>query len=259
MVRDFLMTSRVTAAVALALALCAAVVSAQPSLDDPNRQFSNISPLPGGGIAINSEGEPDGLGAVQINIPVAYIPSPGYFAAGAYFGKAARKDGELSNPTGVIGVGLSGTTRIYVSAMIYTGRVNTGGVALNGQVMVSSETESHPSVSIGVQDAFKSARQKGYSVYAVATKGFAVGEKNVYASVGAGGGRFKNNLFGGLSYPVTDAVNIAAEWDGFQLNGGAAWRPAGREGRMTVLGAYNGQLGLLVGVGGVFSSSMFGE
>ena len=259
MVRDFLKESRVAAAVALALALCAAVASAQPKLDDPNRQFSNISPLPGGGIAINSEGQPDGLGAVQINIPVAYIPSPGYFTGGAYVGKVEREDGELSNPTGVIGVGLGGTTRIYVSAMVYTGRVNTGGVALNGQVMVSSETESRPSVSIGVQDAFKSAQQKGYSVYAVATKGLAVRGKNVYASVGAGGGRFKHNVFGGLSYPVTDAVNIAAEWDGFQLNSAVAWRPAGREGRMTLLGGYNGQIGVLVGVGGVFASSMFGQ
>lgn len=259
MVRSFLIEARIPVVIALALLLCAAVASAQTSLDDPNRQFSNISPLPGGGIAINSEGKPDGLGAVQINIPVAYTPTPGCFTAGVYFGKAVKEDNELSNPTGNIGVGLGGGARIYVSAMVYTGHIKKGGVALNGQWMLSSETESRPSISIGVQDAFKSAEQKGYSVYAVATKGFVVGQKNIYATVGAGGGRFKHNLFGGLSYPVTDAVNIAAEWDGFQVNSALAWRPSGRDGRMTLLGGYNGRIGVLVGVGGVFATSIFGE
>lgn len=239
------------------IALCLGAARAVTVSDNPNRQFVNISPLPGGGIAINSEGKPDGLGAVQINIPVAYTPTKGYLTAGAYFGKGTKSDTTLNNLTGNIGIGFGEKPTAYVSVMAFTKHVRSEGWGFNAQVQVVQESEDRPGVVVGVQDAFKGAEQKGYSAYIAATKAFPTSQNSVYLTIGAGGGRFTHTAFAGLSYPAAESVNLIAEWDGFQFNGGVAWRPSGRDGRITLLGGYNGQVGALIGVGGVIPTGSF--
>ena len=53
----------------LAVALSVFLPDSAVARQDPDPQYTNISPLPGGGVAIDRDGNPDGAGAFQINIP----------------------------------------------------------------------------------------------------------------------------------------------------------------------------------------------
>ena len=57
----------------------------------------------------------------------------------------------------------------------------------------------------------------------VATKELTTGERPAYLSLGLGWGRFHSRPFGGVSYRVAERVTLMAEYDGYNVNAGAAY------------------------------------
>lgn len=220
--------------------------------DEPWPQYANIAPLPGAGTAIGPDGDEDGLGALQINIPVAYTPRWGYINVSSYWGDySTKKKQPLGNGSGVIGMGFGGYPRLYMSGL-QVSRDMSESKAMNWQLLLLREKGAAPAVSIGVQD-WLGKESNGYSPYITTTKSMAVGSERAFVTVGYGGGRFLDHPFCGISVPLSQSLNLAAEWDGFQTNTGVGWRPGGRWGRVTVLGGYNGRAGWLAGVNAVVS------
>lgn len=227
--------------------VCAALVLGSPAWSGkiPNEQYTNIAPLPGGGIALNPAGEPDGQGALQINIPVAYTPKWGYVSVGAFWGDYPERDHPFGNGSGIVALGFFSKPAIYMSGM-QVSRLWNEAKAVNGQIGVLEETESRPAVAVGVQDILMKEDEQR-SVYVVATKQINLFDRQAFASIGYGDGRFLDRPFGGLSVPLNDYFNVALEWDGFQLNSGLGIRPGGKDGWFTILGAFNGHDGWLAG------------
>lgn len=237
---------------ALALLIALSPLPGAAVISKPSPQYTNIAPLPGAGIAINSSGDPDGLGAMQINIPVAYTPRWGFTNESAYLGHhpGGEPADDIGNGTGVFGLGFGNKPAVYMSGM-QSSHIWSEAKALNGQLSVLTEREDRPAVSVGTQDILK--KEIGNRAnYIVTTKMFTLQDHRVYATLGYGGGRFLGHPFGGISIPVGERLNLAAEWDGYQINTGLGWRPGGRKGWATVLMAYNGEVGMLVGVGTAF-------
>ena len=232
----------------VSLLLCLYIATAVVALEEPSPQYRNIAPLPGGGIALNAEGEPDGLGAMQINIPVAYTPGWGFANLGVYKGTHDHVENvENDNGSGILSMGFFGYPRVYMSGM-QVSHIWAEAKAVSGQVFLMPETDNRPAFSLGMQDILM--KEKGNrSLYGVFTKSVQVGKQDIFATAGYGAGRFLNHPFAGLSAPMGDKLNLAAEWDGFQLNAGIGWRPGGRDGKVTLLGARNFRTGWLIGIG----------
>lgn len=232
------------------------IAAASAAAKKPNEQFVNISMLPGGGIAIDPQGCPDGLGALQVNVPVAYTPGNGH---ASLFGSWGQHEGleETDNGTAVLAVGFFRKPAVYMSGT-QVSHVWEEAKLVSGQINVVQEKDNTPAISIGIQDILE---KEPYSrtVYIVATKQLQVDGRNLYATVGYGDGRFINRPFAGLSMPLGESINAAAEWDGYQLNAGLAWRPGGRYGWGTLLAAYNGKRGWLLGGGVAFSFGRCGR
>jgi len=218
-----------------------------PTSDDvPSAQYMNVAPLPGAGTALNSLGDPDGLGAFQVNIPVAYTPRWGYVSAGVFKGDHPHTPGTgFGNGTGILGAAFGNYPSVYVSGL-QASEILEESKCLSLQVSVLRENDTTPALAVGVQDLLeKEARMQ--SLYFVATKTFRAGSRPVYATAGFGGGRFLDGPIGGVSTPLTESLNAALEWDGYQINTGLGWRPGGRKGWFTLLGGYNGRTGLVFG------------
>lgn len=210
-------------------------------------QYANIAPLPGSCVAVNAGGRPDGLGAYQINIPVAYTPARGFFAVCASVGAHTRSSAtEFGNGSGYIGAGISNRRKTFVSAMKVSHIVGESRV-WSFQVSLVEESEKTPAVSLGVQDLFEK-EVDGRSPYLAVTKTLSVGKRTGFATLGVGGGRFLDNPFGGFSVPLSDKLNLAVEHDGYQLNAGLGLRPGGRHGKWCIIAAYNGKCGWLAGI-----------
>ena len=224
--------------------------------DPPVVQFINFAPLPGAGSAVNADGEADGQGALQVNIPVAYTPGDGYVNLGAYSGEYYKDYGaHNANGSGVLGFGFGNWPRFYGSAMAVSSLVAHDSKVVSGQLQFIRESARTPAVSIGVQDIqnkeegdFGDVANTGVSYYAVATKNVQLAKKNVYLTLGYGRARFMDTVFYGASMPLSDHFSLAAEHDGYQYNTGLAWRPGGRHSKVTAMVAYNQEAGLLYGV-----------
>ncbi len=218
----------------------------------PNYQYTNVAPLPGAGVAINSQGKLDGEGAMQVNIPVAYTPGWGYLSVNDFQGEHPTKTADtFDNGSSVIGAGFFSKNRVFLSSM-QVSSVWKESRAVSTQVSLLDETAKLPALSVGIQDVL-AKEPHGYSEYVVLTKSFAVNGQKLYGSIGYGGGRFLDKTFAGISVPVAGSFNLLSEWDGFQLNNGLGWRPGGKDGKLTVYAGYNGHTGVLVG-GGVACS-----
>jgi hypothetical protein len=223
----------------------------------PAPQYVNVAPLPGGGVALNADGKPDGAGAMQINIPMAYTPGKGYVEISAYAGQWADTSTKPSwhNGSGALGFGFGTWPRFYGSGMAVSSLVFEDSKALNAQLQVVKESDLAPAIAIGAQDIlnkeeadFGETSNTGVSYYGVATKQLSISGKPVYFTAGYGAARFLDRPFGGISIPLNDYLTVATEYDGFQVNTALGWRPWGRFSPVTVLGGYNGQAGLLTGV-----------
>ncbi len=237
---------RVIAALALGFVLAGPAAAKMPSL-----QYINIAPLPGAGIALNPNGDPDGQGAFQINIPVAYTPQFGYVSMSAYDGRFPNAPGqETANFSGIFAASVWSKPAIYFSAM-QVSHVWSEAKALSGQINILTENAQRPSISLGMQDVLEK-EQDNRSPYAVVTKKFGLCRQDLFTTLGYGTGRFLNVPFAGVSAPLGRSFNAALEWDGYQFNVGAGFRPGGRRGWLTILGAYNGKTGFLVGAAAAY-------
>jgi hypothetical protein len=217
-------------------------------------QYANIAPLPGAGVALSPAGKPDGSGAFQVNIPVAYTPGWGYLSASAYGGAhVGGPSWELGNGSGVFGAGFFGSPRVFISGMRLSHLMDES-FALSGQAELVRETDTTPAIAVGEQDML-GKELDGVSPYLVVTKSLRISNRPVHATLGYGGGRFVDGPFGGISMPLGSRMNLALENDGYQFNAGLGWRPGGRMGKLTFLGAFNGKCGWLFGlnVAGSFS------
>ena len=214
----------------------------------PNYQYTNVAPLPGAGVAIDSQGKLNGEGAMQVNIPVAYTPGWGYVSLTDFEGEHPIKTADtFDNGSTIVGAGFFSKHRMFLSAMQVSG-VWHEAKAVSGQVSLFDETAKLPALSVGVQDLL-GKEPNGHSEYFVLTKSFALNGQKLYGTAGYGSGRFLDKPFAGISMPISGRFNFVSEWDGFQLNNGIGWRPDGKDGKFTFYAGSNGHVGLLVGGG----------
>lgn len=220
-------------AVAMGLGLVVAVC-AEEFEDYP--QYRYMSGLPGSGYAVDPDGYVGFDGALQMNVPVAYTPSSGnylvtYHSSAVNGGIEISFGGDDANGTGTIAAGFGPDGNgLYLAAML-TGNGNWGEPAHNIQYQILSETDSRPAVAIGIVDIFNMRPEKrseifeggGRSFYAVATRGYPDARYPSYWTVGVGDGRFNDRLFGGVCVDVSPRLKLAAEYDGWNVNVGAAW------------------------------------
>lgn len=208
---------------------------------------------------MNEDGEPDGQGAMQMNIPVAYTPGDGYVSLGAFAGEHVDVyfDDAEENGTGVLAFGFGGWPRFYASAMAVSSWLSDDSKAISAQLQFVKETKRTPAVAVGVHDLrnkewqdFRHTMNAEAGYYFVATKKLEAAGKPLYATLGYGSGKFLDRPFVGLSYPVNDRLSVAGEYDGYQLNAGLGWRPFGRYSAVTVLAGYNGKCGPVIGATG---------
>jgi hypothetical protein len=229
-----------------------------PALADmpPPVQYANIAPLPGAGMALNEDGKVDGLGAMQVNIPIAYTPGADFIEVSAYAGEYIQSvsDENWNNGSGFYGMGFFGRPRTYVSAMAVSSVLRNDSKALSGQLQLVEETRRTPALALGVQDLLDKETKEygdkfatGRAWYAVSTKGFTVGVRKVYATLGWGKARYLEHFFFGLSAPINDHFTLAVENDGYQYNAALGWRPAGRDSNVTMLVGYNQKAGPMFG------------
>lgn len=239
--------------------LSAALPSQIFAKNPPAPQYINITPSPGAGMALNSEGVPDGQGAIQINIPVAYTPGKGYVDIGSFVGQwenISVDNGRKAwgNGSGFIGMGFGIKPRVYISAMAVSSILFKDSKSMNLQLQVLEETANFPAFAIGAQDIANKEKRLapiatvGVGYYAIMTKSYSWKERPLYATAGYGTARFMDSPIGGLSYSMSDSFSAALEYDGFQLNEAIAWRPYGRFSRMTLTAGYNGKCGALIGI-----------
>ena len=247
--RDRIIVGIVTITILICIGISYGVCEAA----QPSEQYANIAPLPGAGVAINSAGEADGTGAMQINIPVAYTPHWGYMNFAVSEGKhlPPNTSDSLDNGSGILGVAFGSKYPLYISVM-QLNRHCDESKTVSSQLSITHGNSIMPSISVGIQDIFENVEGED-SVYAVATKSFSLSNRPVYMTLGCGNGRFLEKPFGGLSLPINDKLNFATEWDGYQINTGVGWRPNGRYGHVTLLLGYNGKAGWLAGMGTAFS------
>lgn len=239
--------SRLKQGVAVALAAAFGVLWTGAAFAQVSNQFINISPLPGGGIALNEQGRPDSRGAVYVNIPTAYTPGAGYVSVGGYRGDY---DPDLSpfysdpfgNGSAIVAAGMFGRPRTFFSIM-YLSKVRDR--ALNMQWQLRDETDGLPSLAIGIQDIFRTERDNR-SPYLVATKRFDVHGLPCYATLGFGWARFDEMPFGGVSASLNRHVSGILEFDGYQVNFGLGLRPFPNRG-LSLLAGNNGFRSWVVG------------
>ena len=224
--------------ISLFLLLSAVVVSADTVCD----QFANLSPMPGGGFAVDSCGYLDGLGAIQTNIPVAYTPRAEYIVASGAAGGTVEDKSSFKNGTGVLGASIGGWPRLWVSGMF----VSQGTATANAHLSVFNEKGSTPGVAVGIQGLSKENGCRRWG-YLVATKGFGLCNRRVYTTLGIRGNNVNVRGIGGFSVPLSESFNFDTEWDGYQFNNMIAFRPGGRYGIFTAFGGYNGQTGWQAG------------
>jgi hypothetical protein len=197
-------------------------------------EFRYASGLPGGGYGVNSAGQVGFDGALQMNIPVGYTPSAGNYALGATTaaingGFPTTIRGEDVNGTLQLGLGIGGPRHALWVADMKTG--TKGESAYNLQLQAFPEEGTRPGVAIGVVDVFSNRsssqrfprRTDARSFFVAATRKFGGDDRPWWATVGFGNGRFNHRPFGGVSYQPTDRLKVLAEYDGWNVNGGAAY------------------------------------
>ncbi|HUS80658.1 MAG TPA: hypothetical protein VM283_05270 [Armatimonadota bacterium] len=225
------------ARIAVALAVCAVALGSLVSAAADGREFVDypefryVSALPGGGWGVTPDGRPGFEGAIQTNIPVAYTPCTGVilgYASGS-FDSTPRIEfsGNNVNGTATVAFGLGSPGHgIYFCEM---GTSNHWEPAQNLQVQLVPASEDRPALAIGVQDMFRNRDERvgdrgngADSYYAVVTQQFGPPEHPFFASAGVGSKRF-NGIFGGVSWRAADQVTLMAEYDGWNINAGAAF------------------------------------
>ncbi len=226
---------------ALLLALCACILAFLPTFGAAagGREFSEFpefryqSALPGGGWGVTPGGEPGFAGALQLNVPVAYTPHQGviigYSCASFNTSPRFAFGGARSNGTATLAVGLGRPGHgIYLCEM---GTGKEWEPAENIQVQLMPEDRGRPAIAFGIQDVFSQRNRScppvnrggGSSPYLVSTFQANTAERPTYLTLGMGWGRFHSRPFGGVSYRAAERVTLTAEYDGYNVNAGAAY------------------------------------
>ncbi len=212
----------------LALATCACAQS--EFVDYP--EFRYTSALPGGGWGVTPDGVPGFEGAIQTNIPVAYTPHEGIILGYAAASYDSTPQFELSggdvNGTATVAMGFGSSGHgLYICEM---GTSNKWEPAKNLQYQIVPASEVRPAVAIGVVDVL-SQRDRTVAItgnggtasyYIVATEQYGSESKPLYVTLGAGSRRF-HGVFGGVSWRAHEKITLNAEYDGWNINAGAAF------------------------------------
>ena len=194
-------------------------------------QFRHSSALPGNLFGVSPEGQVGFAGALQQNIPVAYTPCQGNWVGG---GNSGSQTGDVEidwggpdvNGTAFLGVGLGKPGHGTYFSWMATG--TDIAEVYNIQFQIAPESADRPAVAVGVQDILN--QQQRYmgipygarSIYAVTTGKMGGPRAKTYFTLGWGGGRFDSGVFGGVSLPLGKRLTVTAEYDGLNINSGAA-------------------------------------
>lgn len=196
--------------------------------------FRYMSGLPGGGYGVSQDGQVGFNGALQMNIPVGYTPGAGQYALMASTsatngGIPTSINDEDANSTLALGFG----TTIQGHALWIADMVVDSGWddAINLQFQLLPERENRPAVSVGVTDLTndfyslysQSNIHDSRSFFVAATRQFSAGTHPFWGTVGFGNRRFNDRPFAGLSYQANPRVKVMAEYDGWNVNAGAAY------------------------------------
>lgn len=222
--------------IALSVALLVLVLSTLAVAEDlePYSDFRYMSGLPGGGYGVTSGGHVGFDGALQMNIPIGYTPGAGQFSIA---GSTSATNGgiptsindEDANSTLTLGFGMTiQDYRLWVADMV----IGEGWQdAINLQLQVVPEHESWPAISVGVTDLMNDFyslyihrdHHDSRSFFVAATKQFGDALHPWWGTLGFGNRRFNSNPFLGVSYQLLPQVKLTAEYDGWNLNAGAAY------------------------------------
>ncbi len=201
--------------------------------------FRVSSSLPGMLFGVTPEGQTGLGGALQQNIPVAFTPCEGNWAAGYASGSNDSTirlgfSGREVNGNAFIGKGwLTPGHGLYVVCTATSDKIEE---AWSLQYQILPLTESHPALAVGVQDVFNErerfigqAPHNARSIYVTATGPVSrEAERPIYWTAGWGNGRFRRG-FVGVSAPLSDHWQLVGEYDSFTPNLGVAWGLNGRE------------------------------
>lgn len=226
----YMCVNRCVVGVLSALALLICSCSANAAYSSMCDQFANISPMSGGGWAVDACGEIEGNGAFQINTPVAYVPKAGAFVVSGYLGGSPSDKNSFANQSGILGASIGGMPRVWLSGMAVSNSTAIGNI----QAQFNNETKTLPAFSAGFQSVFRTDVNRWG--FAVATKGFCVGQRPFYVTAGIRANSENLRGIGGISVPVNEYLNVAAEYDGLQLNSALIVRPMGLKSPVTLLG-----------------------
>lgn len=98
--------------------------------------------------------------------------------ASGYFGGSLSDKSSFTNKSGIIGAGIGGMPRVWLSGMVVSNTNAVGSI----QVQFNKETTTMPAISAGVQSVFKTDCNRWG--FAVATKSFCLGSRPLYVTAG---------------------------------------------------------------------------
>jgi hypothetical protein len=187
-------------------------------------EFQHTSALPGNGYAVNENGQVGFLGAFHMNVPCAYTPCSGNYAACYYSGSndsALRfsTGGINTDSTGMIGLGFGKPgAGLYLSETFVESRLSVN--CFNFQWQLHDETRDVPAIAVGVLDILDQREARlgephgARSFYITMTRKVTSTDTPVYTSLGFGSGRFEDRPFGAVSWFPTDWAMLGFEYDG---------------------------------------------
>ncbi|MBC8064838.1 MAG: hypothetical protein H7Y17_08410 [Chlorobia bacterium] len=201
-------------------------------------QFRTTSGLPGSGFTISPLGDPSFYGAIAISIPVAYSLANGVWVGGVSFAgrdmqlRFPRFDSSesdfIGNGTGWLMTGFGGKWgRLTASVMVLSSQFDAAFNAL----YTPPGQRGPVTFGVGVQDSLGDGGTSGQAIdeqgggnsrSVFATSTWKVRD-NVFATAGIGTNRFRFG-FGGVSWNMDRSWSLEAEHDGYNFNGGVAYR-----------------------------------
>ena len=222
----------VTALLLVALLLGAAGLALADNLNE-YYSFRFSSSLPGMLYGVTPEGQTGFGGAFQQNIPVAFTPCEGNWAAGFNSGSLNSSiqlglSGRNINGNAFIGRGwLKSGHGLFV---VWDATSNRIEETWNAQYQVLPLTSKYPAVAVGVQDLTNERERfqrrdshNGRSIYVTATGPInREAARPIYWTAGWGNGRFRRG-FVGVAVPLSDHLKVVGEYDSFNPNVGLAW------------------------------------
>lgn len=201
-------------------------------------QFRTTSGLPGSNFTLGPDGKPAPRGALAISIPIAYSLANGVWVGGLNFTGGnmrfripkfdSRESDFNGNGTGWLMTGFGGNWgRITASAMVLSSQFDN---AFN--FVYTPPAQRGPlTFGVGVQDVAGNGGAGGQAVDDVdggnSRSFFGCGTwdlgKGVFATAGLGTNRFRFG-FAGVSWNVDPRWSMTVEHDGYNFNGGVAYR-----------------------------------